>query len=306
MPELPPIPIICGPTATGKTAIALTLAESFPLEIISADSRQMIKHLDIGTAKPTKEEQARATFHLLDLIEPGERYTAFRFIDDATKAIKSCLERKNIPLVVGGTGFYLRALTEGIVEIEQENTDIRQQLEEELAREGAQKMYERLEAIDPLEAARLHPHNTVRVLRALEIFYLTGKSKSELSVTGAYHKSEYAFEYYCLLPEREELYRTIEARVDAMIEQGWLEEVRTLYQNGLGAAVRKANVIGYNELLDYLEEKLTWEEAVRFIKQNTRRYAKRQTTWFRRQTSGKFFSNGEALLEHLTHVLKNF
>ena len=208
------IPIICGPTGSGKTAAALELADQFEIEIISADSRQIIRHLDIGTGKPTPEEQARAKFHLIDLIEPGERYSAFRFIDDCEKATSEILGRGHLPLIVGGTGLYLRALTDGVVEIESDDMKIRARLENELEEQGAEAMYTRLESIDPLEAARIHPHNKIRVLRALEIFYLTGKTKSELATTGAYKKSKRSFAYFCLAPKRQKLYSGIDRDIE--------------------------------------------------------------------------------------------
>lgn len=297
------IPIICGPTGAGKTAVAMELAEKHPIEIVSADSRQLIKRLDIGTARPTLEERRKVRFHLIDIIEIGERYTAFRFIEDANRAIEDTLERDRIPIVVGGTGLYLRALTEGVVEIEKDDLVIRERLEKEMEQFGAEKMYDRLMQIDPLEAAKLHPHNKVRVIRALEISLLTGKSKSELVATGAYRKSEYKFEYFCLIPEREALYAAIDSRVDAMIQQGLLNEIEHLCQNGLKEQVRKASVIGYNELLDYLDGKTTLPEAVSLIKQNSRRYAKRQMTWFRHQASGTVFANKMSLIGSVQQLL---
>jgi len=298
-----PIPIICGPTASGKTAAAEELVSTYPLEIISADSRQIIKYLDIGTAKPTAEELLRVPTHLINLIEPGERYSAFRFIDDATRAIKDIQKREKIPVVVGGTGLYLRALSEGVVEIEEDDLDIRDRLEKEMDELGFEKMHEKLENIDPLEAAKIHPHNKKRVIRALEIFYLTGKTKSELIVTGAYRKSEYTFDYLCLVPERNRLYEIINERVDLMLAAGWSEEVERLVREIGAEKIRKANVIGYNELLDCLEGNLSLEDAVLLIKQNTRRYAKRQLTWFRKQKDSRFFADKESLKKALAQIL---
>jgi len=300
------IPIICGPTASGKTAVAVKIAESYPIEVISADSRQIIKQLNIGTAKPGAQECRKVRYHLIDLVELGERYTAFRFIDDANRTIADILQRGRIPVVVGGTGLYLRALTEGVVEIEQDDLGIRQQLEEEMEQLGPEQMYERLIRIDPLEAARLHPNNKVRVIRALEIFYLTGKSKSELVLTGAHRKSEHCYQYYCLLPERQSLYRAIEERIDRMMEQGLLEEVKQIIKDGFREQLRKANVIGYTELLDHLDGKATLSEAVSLIKQNTRRYAKRQFTWFRRQIDGISFVDALSLQDSLVSVLSGW
>ncbi|MCB2201410.1 tRNA (adenosine(37)-N6)-dimethylallyltransferase MiaA [bacterium] len=293
------LPIICGPTASGKTGAAVALADRYHIEVVSADSRQMIRRLDIGTAKPTPDENARCVFHLVNNIEPGERYTAFRFIDEASDAIEDILSRHHFPIVVGGTGLYLRALAEGVVEIEAEDMAIRERLEKECAEGGANRLYEELRQVDPLEAAKVHPNNHVRLVRALEIYHLTGKPKSELIATGAHRKAAYDFDFYCLAPSREELYDRINTRVDRMLQEGLLDEIERLAAGGLTEPIRRSNVIGYNELLDYLEGKWSLDEAVAMIKQNTRRYAKRQMTWFRAQTAIRVFSDQGALLESL-------
>jgi tRNA dimethylallyltransferase len=293
------IPIICGPTACGKTALALSLATEYPIEIVSADSRQLVKYLNIGTAKPTIEERSLVPFHLIDLIEPGERYSAFRFINDASRAIEQIIHRDHIPVIVGGTGLYLRALTDGVVETEEQDMNIRQQLEEEYNQLGAEVLHNRLSQIDPVEAVRIHPNNRVRVIRALEIFMLTGKTKSELTATGTYRKSNFDFEYFCLTPKREYLYKRINDRVDFMVGTGLIDEIRLLIDRGLKEGMRKANIIGYNEILDYLEGKLSFEEAVSFMKQSTRHYAKRQMTWFRKQKDCKYFSSEDELVKEL-------
>lgn len=303
MPDFPSVPIICGPTGSGKTDVSLRLAESFPIEVVSADSRQIIRHLNIGTAKPTADERAKVRCHLIDIIEPGERYSAFRFIEDASRSIGDILSRANIPVVVGGTGLYLRALTHGVVEIESDDMKYREQLERELAELGADPLWQRLNDIDPLEAAKVHPNNHVRLIRALEIYYLTGKTKSDLVSTGAYKKPEYRFRYFCLAPERQLLYSRINQRVDAMIQAGLVAEVKDLVDEGLAGNVRKANVIGYSEILDYLQGRRTLPEAIAQIKQNHRRYAKRQMTWFRGQEGMEFYQEPAQLLRALEEWL---
>lgn len=303
MAETRVIPIVCGPTGAGKTGVAVELAGEFPIEVISADSRQMIRGLDIGTAKPTAEEQAAVPCHLVDVIDPGERYTAFRFIDDANAAIKDILSRSCVPMVVGGTGFYLRALTDGIVEIEGEDLAIRERLERDMDKVGPEGMYQRLMKIDPLEATKLHPNNRVRVIRALEIFELTGRTRSELAVTGRYRKAEFEFKYFCLAPPREELYARINERVDQMLAEGLLEEVRSLLKTIGVERLRAANVIGYNELMDCIAGRIGFKQAVALIKQNHRRYAKRQMTWFRHQSDCEFFADRPSLLQALRVTL---
>ena len=300
MADTSPIPIICGPTGSGKTAAALSLCEKLRCEIVNADSRQIIRHLDIGTAKPTDLERRRAVFHLIDIIEPGETYSAMRFLTDATRAIKGIISRGNRPLVVGGTGLYLRALAEGIVQLDSEDLSIREDLQQEFDRLGNDAMYEKLLAVDPLEAAKVHPNNAVRVMRALQIYRQTGKSKSELMATGAYQSSGYQYEFYCLQPERLMLYAAIERRVDQMLQLGLVPEVQRLVEAGMGPAIRKANVIGYNEILDYLDGLWGLDEVAAMVKQNSRRYAKRQMTWFRHQAECQFFGEPQGLIDRLT------
>ena len=300
------IPIICGPTGSGKTSIALKLAGDFPIEIISADSRQVIRKLDIGTAKPTRQEKESVPFHLIDIIEPGEKYTAFKFIEDADKAISDILARNKLPVLVGGTGLYLKALTVGILKIENENSKIRNELEKELAEKGTEQMFRQLCEIDPQEAEKIHQHNKVRILRALEIYRITGKPKSELVKSSHYKKSSYCFKHYCLLPDREKLYKKIEERVEKMISDGWLEEIKSLAAKNFIEPVRIMNVIGYDELIKYLDGVLSFEEALAMIKQNSRRYAKRQFTWFRNQLEGEFFVDSQSLIAQFKSNYANF
>lgn len=300
---IPPLPIIAGPTGSGKTALALKLAESYPIEIISADSRQIIRQLDIGTSKPTRKEQERVRFHLIDRIEPGESYSAFRFIEDASLAIETVLSASRIPLVVGGTGLYLRGLVDGLVEMQEADIDLRQRLEAEMVTLGSQAMWDKLEIVDSEEAARVHPNNKVRILRALEIFYQSGLTKSELTRTGSYKRAKQNFVCYALAPPRELLYERINERVDRMIENGLIEELEGLAQKGLAEQVRRSNVIGYAELLEFLDGNCSQREAVAMIKQNSRRFAKRQMTWFRKQPAYRFFESPEPLFEELREKL---
>ncbi len=304
MEEHKTIPIICGPTGSGKTSAALELAEQYKIEIISADSRQMLKHLNIGTAKPTTEELNSCTFHLVDIIEPGERYSAFNFIDDAEKIIDEILKRKKLPIIVGGTGLYLRALTEGVVEIKQEDFSIREKLEAELEEKGPEHLHRKLEAIDPLESAKIHPNNKYRIVRALEIFYLTGHTKSELLTTGKYRNSKYKYTYYCLAPEREKLYERINNRVEKMLSDGLLNELNDLLALGYKEKIQQANVIGYGELIQHIDGKISYDEAVSMIKQNSRRYAKRQMTWFRKQSNLTFYESSSELIDAFVLSLK--
>ena len=295
MAEYPPIPVVCGPTGSGKTSVAVALAADWPIEVVSADSRQILKHLNIGTAKPSAEEQAAVPTHLIDLIEPGTQYTAYRFIEDCDAAIDDVLNRGRIPIVVGGTGLYLRAIIDGVVEIEQDRPEVRQRLQDDLERLGQEAMHRRLAELDPAEAEQIHPNNLVRVLRALEICELTGQPKSKLVADGAYKRSRYTYLLYCLQPERAALYDRINRRVEIMIQAGLLGELEQLLAQGWQDRLRRANVIGYEELMDHLVGQSTLEEAVAMIKQNSRRYAKRQMTWFRHQADCVYFSDGQSL-----------
>ncbi len=304
MDEPKPINIICGPTGSGKTSVALELAQKFRVELISADSRQILKHLNIGTAKPTSDELNSCPFHLVDIIEPGERYSAFNFIDDAESAIADIQKRDKTPLIVGGTGLYLRALTDGVVEIKQEDFSIREKLEAELEEKGVESLHKKLEAIDPLESAKIHPNNKNRIVRALEIFYLTGHTKSELITTGKYRNSKHKFAYHCLSPERELLYERINNRVETMLSSGLLEELNDLISLGYKDKIAIANVIGYAELLRYIDGKISLDEAIAMIKQNSRRYAKRQMTWFRKQSELVFYEESSKLFDALKVSLK--
>lgn len=306
MSDLQPIPVICGPTASGKTGVAVKLAERHPIEIVGADSRQIIRKLDIGTAKPTSAERQAAPMHLIDIIEPGGRYSAFRFIDDAEETVAAILRRSHIPVVVGGTGLYLRALSEGIVEIDDDNLEIRRRLEKQMQEEGPEAMHDRLRKIDPLEAEQVHPNNQIRVIRALELFYLTGRCKSELVHTEVYRRPAYDYQFYRLMPPRAGLYERINHRVEQMLAEGLLDEIRGLIDQGLGKAMRESRVIGYTELLDYLEGHRSYDEAVSLIKQNTRRYAKRQYTWLRHQVEGPVFDCPEQLRAKLAHKLEKW
>ena len=262
-----------------------------PIEIVSADSGQMIRSLDIGTAKPGKKEQKQVQFHLIDIIEPGDDYSAFQFIADADRAITEILSRKKVPVIAGGTGLYLKALVEGVFDIESHDPQIRIRLEKELEELGAEAMYNILKNVDPDEAAKVHLNNKVRVIRALEIYYLTGLPKSELTKSGRHKKSRFDFQFFSLMPPRAELYERINSRVDEMIKNGLLDEIKGFIKAGNAELVQKMNVIGYNELFEHISGNITLEQAVLLIKQNSRRYAKRQFTWFRRQIKSEVFTN---------------
>lgn len=294
MPELR-IPVICGPTASGKSAIALELAEKFPLEIVSADSAQVVRYLNIGTAKATRRQREIAPTHCIDLIEPGERYSAFRFIHDADAAVDNILSRGKLPIVVGGTGLYLKALMHGIVATDKPDPEIRIRLEHDAKANGAESLHKRLSELDPDSAAEIHPANLIRVVRALEINIATGMTRSQIKASAVHKKSRFEFVAHALHPPREMLYSWINQRVHRYMDEGFLPEIEALSAKGLGPAIRRSAVIGYTELLDYIDGCATLEQSLDTIKMNTRRYAKRQVTWLKAQPDIDFFVDKSSL-----------
>lgn len=296
----PIIPVLTGPTGAGKTSVVLRLLEVYPdIDVISADSRQIYRHLDIGTDKPSKKILEKFTFHLVDCIEPGERYTAFDFAADSERILDDLSLRGRFALICGGTGLYIKSLVEGIVEISEEDFSIRNRLEEEAIEKGSQYLYDRLVEIDPLEARKIHPHNTKRIVRALEIYHITGKSKSELIASAGRKNGRCNYEIVCLLPPRDELYEGINSRVDLMVKSGLLGEVEHLCRLGLREKVEEIEVIGYSELFKYIDGELTLGAAIDLIKQNSRRFAKRQITWFKGMTNVKYKPSSDAAYEHI-------
>ena len=277
---------LTGPTASGKTALSLAIAEKIGAEIISCDSMQIYKRMDIGTAKATPEEKARATHHLIDIIMPSEQYSAEDYRRDALIAARDITERGKIPLFVGGTGLYIdtlmRAQGEGSPP---SDPTVRAALTEYAEKNGVDALWQRLAAVDPESAAKAHKNNLRRVVRALEIYEVSGKTKSyfdELSRRAA--PDAQIFMITLDFHDRENLYSRVNERVDAMMSEGLVDEVSELYREGLlRPEYTSAQAIGYKEIISYLEGKCTLDEALEAIKLSTRRYAKRQLTWFRHE-----------------------
>jgi len=274
------IPIIAGPTASGKTALALGLTGRIgPLEVISADSRQVYRRLDIGTGKPTVAERARLPHHLIDIVEPDETYSAGRFRADAEAAIAGCLTRGVIPLVVGGTGFYLRALVEGLSPIPPVPRDVSEEVRRELAAEGLAALYRRLLEVDPTAAAGIGENDPQRTLRALAVWRATGRPLSAWwPEPGA--PPAYAYSWVGLAWPRQELRARIAARTDAMIAAGLEREVRGLIAAGYSWDDNATRTVGYREWRPYLDGQASLDDVRRAIVVATGRYAKRQMTWF--------------------------
>ncbi len=279
-----PLVILTGPTAVGKTALSIALAKAIGGEIISADSMQVYRHMDIGSAKITPEEMEGIPHYLIDVLEPDQEFNVVVFQELAKQAAAEIYSRGHIPIVVGGTGFYIQALVYDIDFTENdEDTAFRRTLEEQAKREGAEALYERLRAVDPESCESIHAHNIKRVIRAIEFYEKTGKKISEHNREQRQNDSPYNFAYFVLNDDRERIYERINGRVDLMMAQGLVEEVRALRESGCRKEMVSMQGLGYKELLSYLEGETSMEEAVYLIKRDTRHFAKRQLTWFRRE-----------------------
>ena len=282
-----PLVVLTGPTAVGKTLASIGLAKAIGGEIISADSMQVYKHMDIGSAKIRQEEMEGVPHFLVDELEPWEEFHVVRFQQMAKAALENIYSRRHIPIVVGGTGFYINALLYDNDFTETENDTTFREECYTLAREkGPEALYEKLKQTDPEYAAEIHANNVKRVTRALEYHYLTGKKLSAHNAAQKRKESPYNAAVFLLTMERERLYRRIEERVDSMLSQGLAEEVRGLLERGYHPELVSMQGIGYKELVPYCKGECTLEEAVVQLKTNTRRFAKRQLTWFRRQIDG--------------------
>ncbi len=279
---LPPLIVIAGATASGKTAFAMELAERFPVEIVSADSRQVYRRLDIGTAKASAEERRRVPHHLLDVVDPDEEFSVADFVRLARKAVIDITVRGRLPLVVGGTGLYLRALTGGLAKVPAADPELRRELLRLEANEGEGTLHRRLQQVDPAAAARLHPRDRMRIVRALEVQALTGEPLSELQARHAFTERPCRILSLGMEMPREELYRRIDRRVEEMFAAGLLAEVRALLAAGYSPELKSLQTIGYRESLRHLQGEIDLIECMALVQRHTRRYAKRQSTWFRR------------------------
>ena len=280
-----PLIILAGPTAVGKTSLSIRLAKETGGEIISADSMQVYRHMDIGSAKITKEEMGGVPHYRVDVLEPEEEFNVVRFQQMAKEAAERIWKKGKIPLVVGGTGFYIQALLYDIDFTENDGDEsYRRQLEQKASdEEGASELYEMLKTVDPKAAQEIHPRNIKRVIRALEFYHQTGKKISEHNETQRQKESPYHYAYFVLTDERSRLYERIDQRVDLMMEEGLLDEVCYLKERGVRKDSTAMQGLGYKELYEYLEGRYPLDEAVRIIKRDTRHFAKRQLTWFKRE-----------------------
>lgn len=294
--------VICGPTASGKTALSIELAKKINGEIVSADSMQIYKDMDIGTAKPTSEEMQGIKHYLLDFVSPNERYSVADFKKEAKKAIKEIINKGKTPIVVGGTGLYVDSL---IYEIEYKEIEFDEQyrakLEKIAEQEGLEKLYKKAIEIDSLAMEKISPNDKKRIMRVLEIYHATRKNKTEQEKESR-KEPEFDYKVFAIDMDRQVLYNRINLRVDIMLENGLIEEVKTLKEkyNKFPTAMQG---LGYKEVVEYLENKITYQEMVEKIKQETRRYAKRQLTWFRKNKQTIWIDANKPMEEKVNQIV---
>lgn len=300
----PNIYVIGGPTASGKSKLAVELAKRINGEIISADSMQIYKDMNIGTAKLTKEEMQGIKHHLLDFVSPEERYSVANFKTDAKIKIEEILKKGKTPIIVGGTGLYIDSMIYGI-EFQDEKIDkeYREELNELAEKEGLERLYEEARKIDPEAMKKISINDKKRIIRVLEIYHKTGKTKTEVEKESRKNEIKYNYKMFAITMNREKLYERIEKRVDQMIEQGLIEEVQSIL-NKYHKFPTAMQGLGYKEVVEYLENKLTKEEMIEKIKKKTRHYAKRQLTWFRKNKE-TIWLDGEKPLEKKLEIIIN-
>lgn len=279
-----PLIVLTGPTAVGKTSLSISLAKAVNGEIISADSMQVYKKMDIGSAKIRPEEMQGIPHYLVDVLEPEEEFHIVKFQQMAKKAMEDIYSRGKVPILVGGTGFYIQAVTKDIdfTEAQQEN-DYRKELEALAEEKGGEHLHDMLRKVDPVSADAIHAHNVKRVIRALEFYHQNGSPISAHNEEQKHHESPYNLAYFVLNMPRELLYERIDLRVDQMMKEGLLEEVTRLKDEGCHRGMVSMQGLGYKEILAFLDGEYPLEEAVRVLKRDTRHFAKRQLTWFRRE-----------------------
>ncbi len=278
----PKVIVICGPTASGKTALSIQLAQKINGEIISSDSMQIYKNMNIGTAKPDKQEMQGIKHYLLDFVEPNQRYSVADYKKDAENAIEDILQKGKVPIIVGGTGLYVDSLIYGIeypnIEFDE---NYRKKLEKRAEKEGLEKLYEEARKIDPQAMEKISRNDQKRILRVLEIYNATGKTKTEQEIESRKNEVKYDYRVFAINMDREKLYDRINKRVDIMIQKGLIEEVENLLKkyNEFPTAMQG---LGYKEVVEYIQGKVLKEDMIENIKRESRRYAKRQITWFKK------------------------
>ena len=306
-----PLIVLTGPTAVGKTALSIALAKQVGCEIISADSMQVYKYMDIGSAKIMPEEMEGVPYYLVDVLKPEEEFHVVRFQQMAKEAMKKIYAHGKIPLLVGGTGFYIQAVTRDIDFTEgEEDREYRSRLEEIARNQGAETLHQMLLEIDPHSAASIHANNVKRVIRALEFYHLNGYPISRHNQQESEKESPYNLAYFVLNDERSRLYERIDKRVDLMMEAGLVEEVRRLRKMGYDRNMVSMQGLGYKELLAWMDGEYSLDEAVRILKRDTRHFAKRQITWFKREKNVIWMNkqdygyDDKKILEDMKHICR--
>lgn len=308
--KMKPLVILTGPTAVGKTDLSIRLAKEIGGEIISADSMQVYRKMNIGTAKIRPEEMQGVPHHLIDIVEPGEEFNVVLFQRYALAAMEEIYSRGNIPILVGGTGFYIQAVLYQIRFTENNADDsYRKELQALADEKGAEYLYEMLKQTDEKAAEAIHANNVKRIIRALEFYKKTGTQISTHNEEERHRQSPYQFCYFVLNDDRKRIYQNIDRRVDRMLEKGLVDEVRELQAEGYTRDMVSMQGLGYKEILDYLNGTLTLEEAVYILKRDTRHFAKRQITWFKREKEVIWLNREEigsddAILRHMLAILK--
>lgn len=278
----PKVVVVCGPTGIGKTRLSLELAREFNGGIVSADSMQIYRYMDIGTAKPEPFERAAAPHYMIDVADPDQPYDAARYAAEARNAVRALETEKKLPLIIGGTGLYIRALLHGLFDASPYSPELRNRLKQEAEQKGGRHLYNRLAGCDPEAAARIHPNDVYRIIRALEVYVLTGNPISEYQQKHGFAEAPFDALKIGLQMERKCLYEQINLRVEKMLDKGLLEEVQHLLEIGYSPKLKPMQSLGYRHMVEYLQGNICWKDAVCQMKRDTRRYAKRQLVWFRK------------------------
>jgi len=283
--------VIVGPTGSGKTSLSLKISQLIPSEIISADSRQIFKYLNIGTAKPSKDQIQKVTHHLINILDPSENYDVSIFEKDVERIIDQILKNNKTPIVVGGSGLYIKALIDGIFETADKDEEYRKELLQKRKEFGNEFLYEELKKVDLISAEKMLPQNWKRVMRALEVYHSTGKPIWKHHQQHSSSKEiRYSFKQFGLNWDREILYKNINKRVDEMFENDFVDEVQNILNKGYAKNLNSLNTVGYKEMIQHVEGEISLERAIELIKRNTRHYAKRQMTWFKKDKRIQWFA----------------
>ena len=300
----PKLIVICGPTGIGKTSLSLSLVKAFNGCIVGADSMQIYRYMDIGTAKPDARELSVAPHYLINVADPDEDFDAARYANEGRTAVSDICARGFVPFIVGGTGFYLKAILHGLFSASPVDPVIRRKIQTDLNRHDRDWLYDRLSSCDPEAASRIHPNDTYRVTRALEIFEITGCPLSEYQKQHGFMDNPFDTLKVCLHMDRKILYERINQRVDLMIDAGLLEEVKSLLERGYSGDLKSMQSIGYRHMVEYIEGKRTWDETIFTLKRDTRRFAKRQLTWFRKDPDMLWKSPED--VDEITEMVRKF